>query len=59
MLTGPTWSKKLRTENNRIVNFAGHARLIGQMVDVKLVQAYSNSFRGQLLARDTVLQSAA
>jgi len=48
-----------RTENNRIVNFPGSARLIGQMVDVTLLEAYSNSFRGQLLARDTVLQSAA
>jgi len=48
-----------RTENNRIVNFPGPARLIGQMVDVVLLEAYSNSFRGRLLARDTVLQSAA
>jgi len=48
-----------RTENNRIVNFPGHARLIGEMVDVTLVEAYSNSFRGRLLARDTVLQSVA
>jgi len=48
-----------RTENNRIVNFPGHARLIGQMVDLALVEVYPNSFRGRLLARDTVLQSAA
>jgi len=48
-----------RTENNRIVNFPGPARLIGQMVDVALVEAYPNSFRGRLFARDTVLQSAA
>jgi len=47
-----------RTENNRIVNFPGNARLIGQMVDVLLVQAYANSFRGQLLARESVLRSA-
>jgi len=40
-----------RTENNRIVNFPGQARLIGQMVDVTLVAAHSNSFRGQLAAR--------
>jgi len=48
-----------RTENNRIVNFPGHARLIGQMVDLALVEVYPNSFRGRLVARDTVLQSAA
>jgi len=48
-----------RTENNRIVNFAGNARLIGQMVDVVLVEAYRNSFRGELAIRETALQRAA
>ena len=42
-----------RTENNRVVNFpvpvASHARLIGQMVDVKIVQAYPHSLRGELV----------
>ena len=42
-----------RTENNRVVNFpapvASHARLIGQMVDVKIVHAYPHSLRGELV----------
>jgi len=48
-----------RTENNRIVNFPGNARLIGQMVDVVLVQAQRHAFRGQLVTRATALQRAA
>ena len=31
-----------RTENNRIVNFAAPARLIGQMVDVIITDAHTN-----------------
>ncbi|MFZ1180038.1 MAG: tRNA (N6-isopentenyl adenosine(37)-C2)-methylthiotransferase MiaB [Herbaspirillum sp.] len=41
-----------RTENNRVVNFdGGHdgARLIGQMVDVSIVQALRFSLRGELV----------
>src|SRR3546814_212144 len=30
-----------RTENNRLVNFAGHRRLIGQMIDVRITQAHT------------------
>ncbi|HUH39394.1 MAG TPA: TRAM domain-containing protein, partial [Castellaniella sp.] len=40
---------KGRTENNRIVNFAGHARLIGRMVDVRITQALTNTLRGEIL----------
>ncbi len=43
-----------RTENNRIVNFAAPARLIGQMVDVRIVEALPHSLRGELLLRETV-----
>ncbi len=39
-----------RTENNRVVNFKGSAELIGQFVDVKVVDAYKNSLRGELIA---------
>ncbi len=39
-----------RTENNRVVNFDGHRRLIGQFVDVKITVAYPNSLQGELLA---------
>jgi tRNA-2-methylthio-N6-dimethylallyladenosine synthase len=42
-----------RTENNRIVNFTGQPRLIGQMVDVRITQAFSNSLRGEIVTRET------
>lgn len=38
-----------RTENNRVVNFAGDAELIGLFADVKITDAYSNSLRGELI----------
>ncbi len=38
-----------RTENNRWVNFPGERRLIGQLVDVAIVAALSNSLRGRLV----------
>lgn len=41
-----------RTENNRIVNFAGHPRLVGHMVDVVITQTFSNSLRGRLVMAD-------
>jgi len=41
-----------RTENNRIVNFDGFARLVGQFVDVVITEALSNSLRGRVLLRD-------
>ena len=41
-----------RTENNRIVNFAGARRLIGQMIDIDVTQALPHSLRGEVLVRD-------
>jgi len=41
-----------RTENNRIVNFAGGKRLIGNFVDVTITQAYTNSLRGEVLTSE-------
>ncbi len=41
-----------RTDNNRIVNFPGGphaARLIGQMIDVAVVEAYAHSLRGAVV----------
>ncbi|EGR1125290.1 tRNA (N6-isopentenyl adenosine(37)-C2)-methylthiotransferase MiaB [Vibrio cholerae] len=38
-----------RTENNRVVNFEGSPNLIGQFVDVKIVDVFPNSLRGELL----------
>lgn len=42
-----------RTENNRVVNFAGPARLIGQMLDVRITSALPNSLRGVADGIDT------
>jgi tRNA-2-methylthio-N6-dimethylallyladenosine synthase len=38
-----------RTENNRIVNFDGSARLVGEFVDVVITEALNNSLRGRVL----------
>ena len=43
-----------RTECNRIVNFAGADRLIGQMIDVRITRAYPHSLRGEVLTGETV-----
>ena len=40
-----------RTDNNRIVNFAGHPRLIGQMIDVTITQAMANTFRAEAVTQ--------
>jgi tRNA-2-methylthio-N6-dimethylallyladenosine synthase len=42
-----------RTENNRVVNFAGYPRLIGQFVDVTITEALNNSLRARVLVADT------
>ncbi|MBI4693589.1 MAG: tRNA (N6-isopentenyl adenosine(37)-C2)-methylthiotransferase MiaB [Gammaproteobacteria bacterium] len=39
-----------RTENNRVVNFAGPSDLVGRFVDVKITVALPNSLRGELTA---------
>jgi tRNA-2-methylthio-N6-dimethylallyladenosine synthase len=38
-----------RTENNRVVNFAGHPRLVGNFVDVEIDEARSHSLRGAVV----------
>jgi tRNA-2-methylthio-N6-dimethylallyladenosine synthase len=38
-----------RTENNRVVNFAGPRELIGQFAEVRITAALPNSLRGELL----------
>ena len=38
-----------RTECNRAVNFAGQARLIGQLVDVRVTEARTYSLRGEVV----------
>ena len=38
-----------RTECNRVVNFAGQPRLIGQMVDARITEARAYTLRGEVL----------
>jgi len=48
-----------RTENNRVVNFAGPSALIGQFADVIITEALPNSLRGRwLTATDPDLSSS-
>jgi tRNA-2-methylthio-N6-dimethylallyladenosine synthase len=47
-----------RTENNRIVNFAGGPRaaeLVGRMIDVRITQALPHSLRGEVVLRESAL----
>jgi TRAM domain len=41
-----------RTECNRIVNFEGPARLIHQLVDVRITEARPHSMRAQVVEAD-------
>jgi tRNA-2-methylthio-N6-dimethylallyladenosine synthase len=54
---------KGRTQNNRVVNFPGNARLIGRFVRVRITEAKANSLRGEMLdidsAREPTLAQAA
>ena len=37
-----------RTECNRMVNFKGPQRLVGQMIDITITEANSHSLRGEV-----------
>jgi tRNA-2-methylthio-N6-dimethylallyladenosine synthase len=56
LVTGPSKKdpKQLmgRTENNRIVNFDGNPRLVGQFVKVKITEALNNSLRGDVVIQN-------
>ncbi|NBS63551.1 MAG: tRNA (N6-isopentenyl adenosine(37)-C2)-methylthiotransferase MiaB [Betaproteobacteria bacterium] len=41
-----------RTSNNRIVNFPGPDRLLGQFVDIRITTAFPHSLRGDVLIHD-------
>ncbi len=41
-----------RTDNNRVVNFAGPERLIGQFVEATITQAMSHTLRGDICMRE-------
>ena len=52
LVEGPSKNKEEfqgRTENNRVVNFRGHARLIGQLVPITITEVLRNSLRGELI----------
>jgi tRNA-2-methylthio-N6-dimethylallyladenosine synthase len=45
-----------RTECNRVVNFAAGpngARLVGQMIDVRIIDTFPHSLRGEVMVRET------
>jgi tRNA-2-methylthio-N6-dimethylallyladenosine synthase len=43
-----------RTECNRVVNFKGPARLVGQMIDVRVTAVTSHTLRGEVVTREVV-----
>jgi tRNA-2-methylthio-N6-dimethylallyladenosine synthase len=43
-----------RTECNRVVNFKGPARLVGQLIDVTVTATSSHALRGEVLAREAM-----
>jgi tRNA-2-methylthio-N6-dimethylallyladenosine synthase len=42
-----------RTENNRIVNFAGHPRLVGRYAEVEITAALPHSLRGRIVITES------
>ena len=43
-----------RTANNRVVNFYGQPRLINQMIDVVITEAFPHSLGGEVLTVEHV-----
>jgi tRNA-2-methylthio-N6-dimethylallyladenosine synthase len=48
-----------RTECNRIVNFKGQPRLVGQLIDVHITEAYPHSLRAEVATRESAATVAA
>ena len=46
-----------RTECNRVVNFAGHPSLVGQLVDVTITETRSYTLRGEVLKEPVALNA--
>ena len=44
-----------RSNNNKIINFAGSKNLIGQFVDIKITELRTNTLHGNLLGKQRVL----
>jgi tRNA-2-methylthio-N6-dimethylallyladenosine synthase len=57
LVEGPSRKNALelagRTECNRMVNFSGPQRLVGQMVDIRITEANPHSLRGEVLTAET------
>lgn len=53
LVTGPSKKDPMelsgRTENNRVVNFMGQPSMVGQFVDVNIVDVFANSLRGEVI----------
>ncbi len=47
-----------RTSNNRVVNFRASARLVGQLIDVRITQALPHSLRGDVMIKETACEGA-
>ncbi len=47
-----------RTENNRVVNFAGHGRLIGHFVAVRITTALPHSLRGEIITSEPAQEAS-
>ena len=43
----------------RSVNFVGHARLVGHMVDIRITEANPNSLRGEVVLGEAALGEVA
>jgi tRNA-2-methylthio-N6-dimethylallyladenosine synthase len=41
-----------RTECNRVVNFAGDPRLVGQLVDITITETRSYTLRGEVVTKE-------
>jgi len=46
-----------RTDNNRVVNFAGHERLVGRFIDVTITAALPHSLRGEVVRLAAVAEA--
>ncbi|MCY1377814.1 tRNA-2-methylthio-N(6)-dimethylallyladenosine synthase [compost metagenome] len=48
-----------RTACNRVVNFEGDARLVGQMADLRITRSLAYTLRGEVVTRESALAAAA
>jgi tRNA-2-methylthio-N6-dimethylallyladenosine synthase len=46
-----------RTENNRVVNFPSSAKLIGEFVDIEIVDQLTNCLRGKIKTETNLCQN--